>query len=169
MSLILKSFPQSTRPSLQTPPHLPERSGKCPKALVKAALTRPSLQTSPRVGRFAAAVLLRDCPRSIAGACVGTRASSRDGVAPTRAGRGPGSRGSRHHSDAWSAASVADAYADRPQRRSTFDAGPVNAAEIPRRTPHTGTSPWNAHSAQGNLSEAHPAPLRLTISEGAGS
>jgi hypothetical protein len=68
MALISKSFPQSTRPSLQTLQRPLARSGKCLKGRAKAALTRSSLQTSSRAADGVAAVApLRDCSRSIAG------------------------------------------------------------------------------------------------------
>jgi hypothetical protein len=68
MALISKSFPQSTRPSLQTLQQPLARSGKCLKGRAKAALTRSSLQTSSRAADGVAAVPpLRDCSRSIAG------------------------------------------------------------------------------------------------------
>jgi hypothetical protein len=136
MALISKSFPRSTRPSLQTSRHPPAPAGKSLKA---RALTRPSLQTSPPpAGDCVAAVApLGDCSRSIQDACADTRASSRDGLAPTCAAPGPGSRGSRHRSAAWPAASIAVARADSPQHCSTI------AKRVRPRTPTTSTASGN--------------------------
>ena len=159
MALISKSFPRSTRPSLQTSRHQPAPAGKSLKAPAKAALTRPSLQTSPPPAgdRVAAGAPLGDCSRSIQDACADTRASSRDGLAPTRAAPAPGSRGSRHRSAACPAASIAVARADSPQHCSTIDAGLVDAAGMPRRSPHTAASPWMPSPPRGTERSASGA------------
>src|ERR1700751_3104151 len=109
MALISKSFPRSTRPSLQTLRHSPAPADKSRKARAKTPLTRPSLQTAPRPtdARVAAVAPQGDCSRSTGDACADTRANNRDGVEPTRAAPAPGSRGSRHRSAAWPVASVA--------------------------------------------------------------
>lgn len=160
MGLISKSFPQPTRPSLQTLRHPPEPADKSRTAPAKAPLTRPSLQTAPRAAdaRVAAAGPHRDCSRCTGDACADTRANSRDGLEPTPAAPAPGSRGSRHRSAAWPVASVAVAHADTPLHCSISDPGLAHAAGTPRRSTHTAASPWPTHSAQGNLSEARPAP-----------
>src|SRR5262245_43527565 len=126
MVLISKSFPQSTRPSLQTPPLAPAPIDKSRTGHAKPPLTRPSLQTAPPAADdacVAAGAPQGDCSRNTGDACADTRANSRDGLEPTRAAPAPDSRGSRHRSAAWPVASVAGALADRPVRCSTSDPG----------------------------------------------
>ena len=144
MPLISKSFPRSTRPSLQTLQRSPAPADKSRKTRAKAPLTRPSLQTAPPAAdaRVAAGAPQGDCSRSTGDACADTRANSRDGLQPTRAAPAPGSRGSRHRSAAWLVASVAAAHADTPMHCSISDPGLANAAGTPRRRPHTLASPW---------------------------
>jgi hypothetical protein len=151
MALISKSFPRSTRPSLQTPRHPPARAGKSPMARAKAPLTRPSLQTVPPPAGDRVAVVASpgDCSRCNPDACPDTRANSHDGLEPTPAGPAPGSRGSRRRSAAWPVASVAVARADRPRHCSKSDVGLVNAAGMPRRRPHTAASPWMPSPPRG--------------------
>jgi len=150
MALISKSFPQSTRPSLQTLRHSPAPADKSRKARAKTPLMRPSLQTAPRpaVACVAAVAPQGDCSRSTGDACADMRANSRDGVEPTRAAPAPGSRGSRHRSAAWPVASVAVAHVDTSMHCSTSDPGLANAAGTPCRPGE-------------NLSEARSAPARL--------
>jgi len=91
MALISKSFPQSTRPSLQTLRHSPAPADKSRKARAKTPLMRPSLQTAPRtaVACVAAVAPQGDCSRSTGDACADMRANSRDCVEPTRAAPAP--------------------------------------------------------------------------------
>jgi hypothetical protein len=124
---------------------------------------RPSLQTSRAAARVAAGAPHRDCSRGIAGVCADTRPSSRDGPALTPVGPGSGSRGSRHRSAAWPAASVAVAHADRPEHCSTLDAGPVNVKCLAAR--HRRLS-MAGRSAPGHLSETRPAPHPYNLGEG---
>jgi len=160
MALISKSFPRSTRPSLQTLRHSPAPADKSRKARAKTPLTRPSLQTAPRPAdaRVAAVAPKDDCSRSTGDARADTRANSRDGVEPTRAAPAPGSRGSRHRFAAWPVASVAVAHVDTSMRCSTSDPGLANAAGTPCRRPHTAASPWPPSPPRENLSEARAAP-----------
>jgi hypothetical protein len=160
MVLISKSFPRSTRPSLQTLRYSPAPADKSRKAPAKTPLTRPSLQTAQRsaAARVAAAAPQGDCFRSTAGACSDTRANSRDGVEPTLVATAPGSRGSRHRSAAWPVASVAVAHVDTSMHCSTSDPGLANAAGTPCRRPHIVASPWPPSPPRENLSEARSAP-----------
>jgi hypothetical protein len=160
MALISKSFPRSTRPSLQTLRHSPAPADKSRKARAKTPLTRPSLQTAPRPtdARVAAVAPQGDCSRSTGDACADTRANNRDGVQPTRAAPAPGSPGSRHRSAAWPVACVAVAHVDTSMHCSTSDPGLANAAGTPCRRPHTAASPWPPSPPRENLSEARSAP-----------
>jgi hypothetical protein len=70
MVLISKSFPQSTRPSLQTRRHSPAPADKSRKARAKTPLTRPSLQIAPHAATLA---LPPACGKAIALAVLGMR------------------------------------------------------------------------------------------------
>ena len=163
MALISKSFPQSTRPSLQTLRHSPAPADKSRKARAKTPLMRPSLQTAPRtaVACVAAVAPQGDCSRSTGDACADMRANSRDCVEPTRAAPAPGSRGSRHPSAAWPVASVAVAHVDTSMHCSTSDPGLANAAGTPCRRPHTAASPSPPLSAQGKSEQSAFGAARL--------
>src|SRR6516164_5348370 len=163
MALISKSFPRSTRPSLQTLRHSPAPADKSRKARAKTPLMRPSLQTAPRtaVACVAAVAPKDDCSRSTGDARADTRANSRDGVEPTRAAPAPGSRGSRHRFAAWPVASVAVAHVDTSMRCSTSDPGLANAAGTPCRRPHTAASPSPPLSAQGKSEQSAFGAARL--------
>ena len=163
MALISKSFPQSTRPSLQTLRHSPAPADKSRKARAKTPLMRPSLQTAPRtaVACVAAVAPQGDCSRSTGDACADMRANSRDCVEPTRAAPAPGSRGSRRRSAAWPVASVAVAHVDTSMHCSTSDPGLANAAGTPCRRPHTAASPSPPLSAQGKSEQSAFGAARL--------
>jgi hypothetical protein len=136
-------------------------------------LTRPSLQTlqrSPRAaGRVAAAAQPYGCSRSIVGGCAGTRASSRDGFAPTHAAPAPGSRDSRHRSRASPVATVAVVHAGRRQHRNNVAVELANAAGMLGRRPHIAGSPLmhlrahDLHEEAFGTAGRRPQPQRLSM------
>jgi hypothetical protein len=123
----------------------PERADKCLTERGFPPLTHPSLQTLRRPPRAAdrvgAAGQPYGCSRSIVGGCAGTRASSRDGFAPTHAGPAPGSRDSRHRSGASPVATVAVVHAGRRQHRNNVAVELATAAGMLGRRPHSAGSP----------------------------
>jgi hypothetical protein len=113
------------------------------------ALTRPSLQTYPPPAVAAAVWSLCDYARSIQGACVDTRASIQDDLAPKHAVLVLGSHDNRHRFGAWLFASAVALRAGRQEHCSNTDRELANAAGMPVRRPHTGALSLSSLPPQG--------------------